>query len=84
MTLYSSEFSDRSKDVQHRILSLIELNQDIPPPTPTQREFRNLYNAAGPMNLSRVPHRTAEEMRVLVEGEVREIADAGIVQGIQT
>ena len=36
------------------------------------------------MNLSPVPDRTAGEVRVLVEGEVRNIADASIVQGIQT
>lgn len=36
------------------------------------------------MNLSRVPDRTAEEVRALVEGEVRKIADTAIAQGIQT
>jgi hypothetical protein len=36
------------------------------------------------VNLSRVPDRTADEVRVLVENEMRRIADAGIVQGIQT
>lgn len=36
------------------------------------------------MNLSRVPDRTTDEVAVLVEAEVRKIANASIVQGIQT
>jgi hypothetical protein len=36
------------------------------------------------VNLSRVPDRAADEVRVLVESEVRKIANASIVQGIQT
>jgi len=31
-----------------------------------------------------VPDRTVDEVRVLVEGEMRKIADAGMVQGIQS
>ena len=36
------------------------------------------------VNLSRVPDRTADEVCVLVESEMRRIANAGILQGIQT
>ena len=36
------------------------------------------------MNLSRVPDRTSDEVRVLVEIETGRIAIASIVQGIQT
>ena len=36
------------------------------------------------MNLSRVSDRTADEVRILVESEVRKIADASAVQAIQT
>ncbi len=36
------------------------------------------------MNLSRVPDRVADEVRVLVESEVRKIANTSIVQGLQT
>jgi hypothetical protein len=36
------------------------------------------------VNLSRVSDRTADEVRVVVESEVRRIADASIVQGLQT
>lgn len=35
------------------------------------------------MNLSRVPDRTTDEVRLLVEAVVRKIADARIVQGLQ-
>lgn len=36
------------------------------------------------MNLSRVPDRTSDEVRVLVEGEVWKIANTSIVEAIQT
>lgn len=36
------------------------------------------------MNLSHLPDRTAEEVRVVVEREVQKIANASILQGIQT
>ncbi|MGD0940862.1 MAG: hypothetical protein ABR905_14240 [Terracidiphilus sp.] len=36
------------------------------------------------MNLSRVPDRTTDEVRFLVEAELRKIANASIVQGLQT
>ena len=36
------------------------------------------------MNLSQVPDRTAEEVRVVVEREVQKITNASILQGIQT
>jgi len=36
------------------------------------------------MNLSRVPDRTKGEVHLLVEAEVRRIADVSIVQGLQT
>jgi hypothetical protein len=36
------------------------------------------------VNLSRVPDRKVDEVRAVVEGEVRKITDGSIVQGIQT
>jgi hypothetical protein len=36
------------------------------------------------VNLSHVPDRTTDEVRLLLEAEVRKIANASIVQGIQT
>jgi len=36
------------------------------------------------VNLSRVPDRTTDEVRLLVETEMRKIADASIVQGLKT
>lgn len=36
------------------------------------------------MNLGRVPDRTADEVRHLVEGEVRKITNASLVQGLHT
>ena len=36
------------------------------------------------MNLSRVPDRTAEDIRLLVEGAVREIGDATVTEGLKS
>jgi hypothetical protein len=36
------------------------------------------------VNLTRVPDRTADEIRILVESEVRKITDTSTVQAIQT
>jgi len=36
------------------------------------------------MNLSRVPDRTAEDIRLLVEGAVREISDATVTEGLKS